>query len=67
MEILQQKKQAQDFPGRDDDLRRTVANVRGTIIKTEEYLPTGDKETLTGDEMNKERIFRTRDKTIRVK
>ena len=60
MEELRQKKQAQEFPGLDDDLRRIVANAKGTIVKTEEYLPTtGDKDTLTADELDKERIFRT--------
>ena len=67
IEQLRAKKQAGAFPGLDDDLRRTVAKAGGTIVSTNEHIPTtGDTPTLSGEELNKERIFRTKDKTFRV-
>ena len=56
-----------EFPGLDDGLRRTVAKAGGYIVSSNEHLPTGDTPTLSAHELDKERIFRTRDKTYRVK
>jgi hypothetical protein len=60
VERIREKRRALEFPGLDDDLRRTVSKVGGTIVKTEEHLPTGDKQTLTGDELNNMRESRNK-------
>ena len=50
---MRERRQTQEFPGLDDDLKKTLRNIGGTLVRSEEYLPpsSSNAETFTPDEL----------------
>jgi hypothetical protein len=56
---LADRMRQREFPG-SDDILPMLEKVGGTLIRSEEYLPTRDKETMSNKELDKERESRNK-------
>lgn len=56
---LDDRRRQREFPG-SDDILPMVEKVGGTLIKSEEHLPPGDKETLSKQEFDQRRESRNK-------
>lgn len=56
---LADRMRQREFPG-SDDILPLLEKVGGTLIRSEEYLPNVDKETMSSEELYKERESRNK-------
>jgi hypothetical protein len=57
---LADRRREREFPGLDDDLHKLLLKSNATLVKSEEHLPQGAKETCDKRELERQRESRNR-------
>lgn len=55
---LEDRRKNREYPGVDDELKSLMRNTKGTLVRSEEHVPSSAANTVSSEELKKEHQYR---------